>query len=154
LGFSSNITNIPAYRESIIVLTNAAGLGPKTQIRHAVGVLHPEFDLSQRKGTDPYPRQSLEMFVTMRKFAKGKYDLGIFDPGMKDMLGTLRGAAVRAAFGQIGKAVKSWDYIEGDRSNGDWISRYRFRIGGATAYVEVLWTPEGKMASFDQIYAE
>jgi CubicO group peptidase (beta-lactamase class C family) len=154
LGFSSEIFNIPDAKESIIVLTNAGGIGPKNEARLITGILHPEFDLSTKRGQDPNPRRSLEMMVTFRKFAKGNYDMSLFEPSMAQMMSTVRGTAVRAGFAQFAKILKSWSYIDGEPFEGDWLSRYAINLQGGTAYLEVRWTPQNKLASFTQVYSE
>jgi D-alanyl-D-alanine carboxypeptidase len=154
LGFSSEIFNIPEAKESIIILTNGGGLAPANEARRIAGLLHPEYDLSTAHQTDPNPRRSLEMIITMRKFSKGIYDFGIFDPSMVDMMGTLRGNGMRQGLGLIAKALQSWDYVSGEATDGDWLATYVFRVKGGAAYIQVRWTPENKMASFAQVYSE
>ena len=80
--------------------------------------------------------------------------MSLFEPSMAQMMNTVRGTALRAGFGQFAKILKSWDYIDGEPFEGDWLSRYAVHVQGGTAYLEVRWTPNNKMASFTQLYAE
>jgi len=154
LGFSSEIFNISAYRESVIILTNLGGIAPANAARRIAGLLHPEYDLSSRHVTDPKPSRSLALVVTLRNFSRNNFDLSLFDSAMQAMMGTSRGLGLRQGLANFGKIIKKWDYVDGEMVDGVEIARYRFKVGNADVFFEVGWSKDDKVVSFDQEYIE
>jgi len=152
-GFSAEIYRVPSAKTSVILLTNAAGQGLAGTARQIVDTYIPSLNIETRNEVDPDPKRTLEMLVTFRQMARGRYDFGMFTPEMRNMIGTMRGASLRTGFAQLGKIIQTVRYLDGEPSGPNRVARYAFLgKGGHAVYMEVTWTPDGLISGFDSIY--
>ena len=152
VGFSVNLFRLPKEKLAIVTLTNGGGFNPGTANRQALVSLEPSYNPSIRKETDPTPRQTAELALLLRRWARANYDESMFDPSYSSMLKTLRGTSLRQAFVGIGKSLKTVRYLDEETSGDQRRARYALELANATMVMEIGWTKADKIIDFDVLF--
>ncbi|CAN5546286.1 hypothetical protein BH11ARM2_BH11ARM2_29340 [soil metagenome] len=152
-GQSSDILITPDRKEALVVFSNANGLNPGGTSRYVAGLLDPTVSLEDRRQSDPNPRQTLDLAVTLREWSRGRRRMDMFASEFQSVLNTLRGISYRQALAVLGKSMKRMDYVDEETFGGDRWVNYRFDMGPAKVFLAFRWNPDGKIVQLDQVYA-
>jgi len=151
-GFSANILRAPKDGLAVIVLTNAYGQNPEMIGRPILGLVAPKYNVVARKEVDPKPERTLRFFATSRRWSRGVYDMDPLSTSMRSRLNTLRGISERSALVSLGKVVKSYRYLDGEKTESGSSARYLVGTGPVKAVMQIEFSTDDKVMGIKQLF--